>query len=63
MKNVYLYGEVIPPQIPQEIITKRIEILNINLHKLLNENYKDRDYQRIDAIMKAIKFWKTINSN
>jgi len=60
--NSYLYGEDTEvPEIPQSIIDERVDKLKANLEKLLDHSYYTRDGLRINAIIKAIKFWETIN--
>ena len=62
--NAYLYGEDVEvPEIPQEIVAKRIEALNDNLEKLQNVHYLERDMERIRAVIKAIRFWLNIDYN
>ena len=62
--NAYLYGkDVHVPEIPQEIVAKRIEALNDNLEKLQNVHYLERDMERIRAVIKAIRFWLNIDYN
>ena len=59
--NSYLYGEDIEvPEIPADIIMRRIELLKDNLEKLLDHSYHTRDTERCNAIFKAIKFWEQI---
>ncbi len=63
MTNEYLYGEGVEvPEIPQEIIVRRIELLKDNLATLLDHSYYVRDGVRCNSIIKAIKFWETINN-
>jgi len=62
-KTEYLYGTEEVPMIPKEIIEKRINILNRNLEKLLKVSYMKREQERINKILKAINFWKDLNSN
>jgi len=61
-KNMYLYGTEEVPKIPQEIIDGRLDILNNNLRKLLNDSYLERDRVRVNKILKAIEFWKKLNN-
>jgi len=62
-KTKYLYGEVMPEPIKDEIINNRINLLNNNLSELLKVHYTVRDDQRINDILKAINFWKSINNS
>jgi hypothetical protein len=60
----YLYGkEVEVPEVPADIIVRRIELLNENLEELLKEDYRTRDTARVTAIVRAITFWENINGN
>lgn len=59
--NFYLYCTNNVPDIPQDIIDKRIELLEIHLAKLLTENWLTRDGERVNAVCRAIEFWKNIN--
>jgi len=62
--NEYLYGEEVEvPDIPAEIIMRRIEALKENLAELLEHSFYTRDGNRCNAVIKAIKFWETINEN
>jgi len=61
LDDEYLYGsDVEVPEIPRDIIMRRIEILRDNLEKLLNHSYHIRDNDRVRAILKAISFWGKI---
>ncbi len=60
--NSYLYGEDAEiPEIPAEVIVRRIEILNEQLEEELDKHYSVRDNARVNNIAKAIVFWETIN--
>jgi len=62
MTNTYLYGEGVEvPTISQELIDKRVSLLNGNLQKLLAVDYTVRDTVRINKIISAIRFWTHIN--
>jgi len=63
IKTKYLYGEVTPEPIKDEIINNRVNLLNNNLSELLKVHYTVRDEQRISAVLKAINFWKSINNS
>lgn len=63
LDNEYLYGkDVVVPEIPQEIIMRRLELLRDNLAELLDHTYYHRDDVRCNAVLKAIKFWENINT-
>ncbi len=60
--NSWLYGEnVSPPDIPQDVVDKRLELLKTNLAKLLDHSYHVRDNARVSSVLKAIDFWESIN--
>jgi len=60
--NTYLYGkEVEVPEIPADIIMRRVELLNDTLTDLLSEPLLERDTLKINRVLKAITFWETIN--
>ena len=62
--NEYLYGkEVEVPEIPQEIIVRRVELLQEHLDELLEVNYRQRDTGRCKAVFEAIKFWEGLNND
>lgn len=60
--DAYLYGvEVEVPDIPQEIVVRRLELLEDNLTELLKVHYSKRDLSRISAVDRAKDFWSKIN--
>ena len=62
MSNEYLYGiEVEVPEIPAELIVRRLELLNENMEELLKEDFRTRDLTRTKAVFEAIRFWENIN--
>jgi len=62
LANEYLYGEEVEvPEIPQEVVVRRLELLKEHLAELLDHTYYDRDAARCNAVLKAIKFWENIN--
>ena len=61
--NIYLYDTDDVPEIPNEIIVRRLELLKDNLAELLDHSYHTRDTARVNALLKAIKFWENINDN
>ena len=63
MTNEYLYGKGIEvPEIPKDVIDKRIELLNNHLEKQLDVSYQERDLKLVGQILKALRFWRNINS-
>jgi len=57
----YLYGKDIEvPEIPREVVMRRIELLQDNLEELMSHSYHIRDDVRTKAIFDAIKFWEEI---
>lgn len=61
LTNEYLYGENKVPDIPEEVIVRRLAALDDNLGELLAVPYLGRDIVRIRAIQNAIRFWQNIN--
>ena len=60
----YLYGDGVEvPDVPADIIMRRIELLDDNLTALLEVPLQDRDFVRIKDVLKAIKFWSTLSSS
>ena len=63
-KQEYLYGVGVEVEdIPAEIVARRVETLEENLEELYSVHYMSRDYERIRAVEKAIRFWRSINEN
>jgi len=62
--NSRLYGEGVEvPIVPKEIAEQRIVLLKRNLNKVLDTDYRNRDYLLLSEISKAIDFWSNISSN
>jgi len=61
--NYYLYGDATVPEIPKEVVKVRIELLKSNLATVLAVSYAIRDSNRVNDIVKAIKFWENINES
>ena len=61
--NIYLYNTEEVPEIPNEIVVRRLELLRDNLEELLEHSYFIRDTARVNAVLKGIKFWENINDN
>lgn len=59
-KTQYLYSYWKPLRIPQAVIDDRVRILNAELREELGLVAYS---QRIGDLIKAIKFWETINDN
>lgn len=58
----YLYGKDIEvPEIPAELIMRRVELLKENRCELLKVDLHTRDGNRITNITNAITFWETLN--
>ena len=55
-----IYGDDIDP-IPQNVIMRRVEALEMHLSDLLEVHYENRDTERIREVTKAIEFWEKIN--
>jgi len=61
--NDYLYGkEIEVPDIPAELVVRRVELLKENLDELMSVDYRIRDTERTTAIFNAIKFWEELNA-
>ena len=58
--NIYLYNSNEVPEIPAEVIMRRLELLKDNLEELLDHTYFARDYERVNAVLKAIKFYEEL---
>lgn len=57
--NEYLYGkDVEVPEIDRETVMRRLELLKEHLAELLGHSYYTRDGERVEAVLKAIKFWE-----
>ena len=57
--NEYLYGKDVEiPQLDTNVIMRRIELLSNNLSELLEHSYYTRDTRRVDAVLKAMKYWQ-----
>jgi len=62
--NDYLYGEDVEvPEFQSYIIMRRIELLREHLDKLLMAHYTERDENRIQAVIKAIKWHQHIDKD
>jgi len=60
-KQELLYGDNKPLKVPDDVIANRVSIMNCELSYELNKSYKDRDYIRVNKLIKGIRFWETIN--
>ena len=58
--NEYLYGVEDVPSIPNDIIMRRLELLEDNLAELLEHSYYIRDNDRVVAVLETIKYWSNI---
>jgi len=59
--NNYLYGkEIEVPEIPNDIVMRRVELLKEHLSELLDQSYHTRDACRVSRVLKAIDFWTRI---
>lgn len=64
LTNDYLYGEGVEvPNIPEDIVMRKLELLNDHLTELLVVPLLERDGPRVNAVIKAIKFWRGINGS
>ena len=61
LTDIYLYGEEVEVEpIPAEISMRRIELLQEHLEGLLKVDYRHRDLERVQAVIKAINFWESL---
>ena len=62
--NMYLYNTEDVPDIPQEIIVRRLELLKDHLSELMDVPIEQRGKVRlrIHDVEKAISYWENINS-
>ena len=62
MKNdEYLYGRTDVPEVPEEVICRRVELLKEHLDELLEVPHRERDTNRTNDVVNAIRFWENIN--
>ena len=59
----FLYGDETPPDIPEDIIMRRIEILKEHQDILLAVDPMERETYRLHSVSKAISYWSSINKN
>ena len=59
----FLYGDETPPDIPEDIIMRRVEILKEHRDSLLEVDPMERETYRINSISKALNFWSSINKD
>ena len=58
----YLYGkDVDVPEIPAEVIMRRLELLDEHLEELFTLPMIERDGARCNAVIRAKNFWLKIN--
>jgi len=58
--NLYLYNTTEVPEIPAEVVVRRLELLKDNLAELLEHSYHIRDYERVAEVLEAISFWQDL---
>jgi len=62
ISDSYLYGvEVEVPEIPAEVVMRRVELLTDHLTILMDTHYSNRDETKVRAVHKALEFWSKIN--
>ncbi len=59
--NRELYGSQKPMDIPQEVIDDRVELLTYELEKEQTMHLMVRKHAKVNRLLKAIEFWRTIN--
>ena len=62
-KKEYLYGDAFLLPVPKLVIKVRVETLQDRLSTELDKGMMDRDSKLCREIIRAIKFWETINEN
>ena len=63
LKTEFLYGDEIPPDIPADIIMRRVQLLKEHQEILLAVDPMERETYRLHSVGKAISFWSSINKN
>lgn len=59
-KQKILYGDYKVKEIPRELVSQRIDILNKRLSEELSIDYTQRNFQNVKIIKDAISFWENI---
>ena len=60
--NKYLYNTDDVPQVPEEIIMRRVELITDLIEELLEVHYLERDTVRINDLVRAKQFWLELNN-
>ena len=61
--NDYLYKEGTDvPEIDSYVVMRRLEMLQEHLTELLAVDYRLRDLERTNAVVRAVNFWEHISS-
>lgn len=61
VSNLELYGTEDVPEVPQDIVCRRLELLEDRLSDLLEVHYTLRDLEAVSMVRKAILHWQQIN--
>lgn len=58
--NKYLYDTNEVPTLQDDVILKRLELLDTHLRKINEVSFRERDMTRRNAVIKAIQFWEAM---
>lgn len=61
--NQYLYGTDEVPEIPKCILERRLELIELNLTKVLDVPMSERDNEKMNYLIKAREFWQEMKLN
>jgi len=61
LSNEFLYGDETPPDIPADIVARRVELLKEHQEILLAVDPMERETYRLHSVSKAISYWSSIN--
>ena len=63
LTNEFLYGSEAPPDIPADIVARRVELLKEHQDILLAVDPMKRETYRLHSVSKAISYWQNINKD
>ena len=61
--NEFLYGNEVPPDIPAEIVMRRVQLLKEHQDILLAVDPMERETYRLHSVSKAISYWQNVNKD
>ena len=61
--NEFLYGDNVPPEIPADVVMRRIQMLKEHQDILLSADPMERETYRLHSVSKAISYWSSINKD